>query len=77
MDPTSVKQGPTWPFDLSRHGGVNGSPDEVRDLAVLVPAPDLLKTSRATKLLVIEVQGLDGSYILSSDGATRPFSAGH
>lgn len=66
-----------WPFQALSHGdGESGSPMGVRDIAILVPARLLLSTIRNTemKVLVLDVPGLDGAFVLSSDGATRPWS---
>jgi len=67
-----------WPPLNLPPGGGNWNPTEGnRDVAVLCPPDKLTKTGRVTKLLVLEVPDLDGVYVLSSDGMTRPFGEGH
>jgi hypothetical protein len=61
-------------------GGEWDPPEGVTDVAVLIPYQDLkaMKSVRKeTHLVFFEVKGLDGSYILSSDGSTRPYGEGH
>lgn len=72
-----------WPHptNLPPPGGEWDPPPLAKDVAVLVPSGLELKDAkvlaRKTDLLVCTVPGLDGKYVLSSDGSTRPYGEGH
>ena len=72
-----------WPYPLvgGNQGGEWDPPDAVKDLAVLVPCGDTSATQflrkEGSRLAIIEVEGLSGAHILSSDGSTRPYGEGH
>lgn len=71
-----------WPYPVGvvqvPPGGEWGPPTRVEDVAILIPSKTGNPGIHAWKdYPCFVVAGLDGKYILSSDGSTRPYGEGH
>lgn len=69
-----------WPHptNLPPPGGEWDPPEGIKDVALLLPSTTGNPGVHMAKdYPVFYIAGLDGKYLLSSDGSTRPYGEGH
>lgn len=64
------------PVTAGTPGGKGEPPEKIKDVAVLTPYSEKLWPDIGDMAIFL-IPGLDGSYILSSDGSTRPYGKRH